>query len=133
MILLFLILVSFVNAYHQTDDLILKIISECEKTPELTYYMHEDIPVIDWRKDLSPDILWTFNEHARELITAELALEMIMELKYIKPERRVTIVPVVNVWGRKHVEKGNPCQRTNVNGVDTNRNYPQKIIHKYKN
>ena len=83
MLLLFLFLISFANAYHQTDELILKIISECDNTPELSYYIHEDIPVIEWRKDLSPDILWAFNEHAREIITAELALEMIMELKSV--------------------------------------------------
>ena len=132
MLLLFLLFVTFANAYHQTDELILKIITECDNTPELSYYMHEDIPIIEWRKDLSPDILWAFNEHAREIITGELALEMIMELKYIKPDRRVTIVPVVNVWGRKHVEKGNPCQRKNENGVDTNRKYTQKISHSYR-
>lgn len=131
MFLLVFLFISCVHSYHQTDELITKIISECDSTPELSYYMHEDIPVVEWRKDLKPDILWTFNEHARERITAELALEMIQDLKNINPQRRVTIVPVVNVWGRKEVEKGRSCQRKNQNGVDTNRNYPQKIKYHY--
>jgi predicted deacylase len=87
--------------------------------------------VVDWKKEKPRDIVWAFNEHARELITGELALEMIQELKHLNPNRRITIIPVVNVWGRKRVEQGYTCQRKNKNGVDTNRNYPQKVKHHY--
>ena len=56
---------------------------------------------------------------------------MIVQLKHLRPNRRVTILPVINVWGRKMVEAGKICQRKNKRGVDTNRNYPQKVHHVY--
>ena len=44
---------------------------------------------------------------------------MIQSLKEVKPNVRITIVPVVNVWGRKRVDNGDRCLRKNKNGVDT--------------
>jgi len=128
---LLLLLIPLTSAYHQTDDILQLIKTECDTTPELSYYMHDDILVVDWKKNLEPGVLWAFNEHARERITAELALEMILNLKEMNPPGRVTIIPIVNVWGRKQVEGGKRCQRKNKNGVDTNRNYPQKVPHHY--
>jgi hypothetical protein len=91
---------------------------------------HDDILIVDWRPDLPRDTLLVFNEHARERVTGELALEVIDRLTQWNPNRRVTIIPILNVWGRKHVEAGYPCTRKNENGVDPNRNY-QMVEHKY--
>lgn len=129
--LLLLLLLPTINAYHATDKLLDMIKQECHDVSNLSYYMYDDILVVDWNKQLQKDIVWAFNEHARERITGELALEMIQSLKDLNVSRRITMVPVVNVWGRKQVEKGKRCQRKNKNGVDTNRNYPQKVPHHY--
>lgn len=130
-ILLLLFLPLVFGKYHTTNKLLSLIKHECKVQPRLTCDMCGDMLVVDWNKEKPRDIVWTFNEHARERITAELALEMVKELKNIKTDRRITIVPVVNVWGRKHVENGYSCQRKNKNGVDTNRNYPQRVRHHY--
>lgn len=127
-ILLFLPLAS---CYHSTDSILRIIQTECTMVKELSCDMQGDILVVDWKKHQPRGVVWAFNEHAREKITAELALEMIQELKHIRPDTRVTIVPIVNAWGRRQVESGKHCQRKNKNGVDTNRNYPQKMIHHY--
>ena len=68
--------------------------------------MEGDILIVDWKKNQPKNVVWAFNEHARERITGELALEMIQSLKKVKPGVRITIVPVVNVWGRKRVDNG---------------------------
>jgi hypothetical protein len=82
--------------------------------------MSNDIPVVDINAHLPYDILIVCNEHARELITAELCLQYISN---IETDRRVTVIPVLNVWGRKQAETDRPCLRKNENGVDTNRNF----------
>jgi len=130
-VLYLLLYLHCIYAYHTTDNLLAKIRHECDVVPELSCVSHGDILVVDWKKEKPRDIVWAFNEHAREKITGELALEMVRGLKYLRPERRITIVPIVNVWGRKQVEQGKTCQRKNRNGVDTNRNYPQKRVHHY--
>jgi hypothetical protein len=91
------------------------------------------ILVVDWLKDERPnrDEFWVFNEHARERITGELALEIIQSLHILKPMKRITIIPVLNVWGRQKVEEGDTCLRKNSNGVDTNRNYQINTKHHY--
>ena len=130
-ILLLLFLPFVFGKYHKTDELLSLVRHECKVQADLSCNMCGDMLVVDWKEEKPRDIVLTFNEHARELITAELALKYIQELKTIQPERRITIVPVVNVWGRKHVEAGYSCQRKNKNGVDTNRNYPQRLLHHY--
>ena len=131
-VVIILLFIPFATSmYHTTDDLLDKISNECELVPELTCDMQGDILVVDWKKDQPRGVVWAFNEHARERITGELALEMILELKRLKPQTRITVIPVVNVWGRKMVEAGKKCQRKNKNGVDTNRNYPPKRVHHY--
>lgn len=102
--------------------------------PQLSCRMHNDILVVDWNKNLKDksDVLLVFNEHARERITGEVALHVINKLQTWKPDKRVTIIPVLNVWGRKYVEAGHPCQRKNSRGVDTNRNYQMRAnTHAY--
>tara|TARA_B100000676_G_C18039939_1_gene824251 strand:+ start:682 stop:1395 length:714 start_codon:yes stop_codon:yes gene_type:complete len=91
--------------------------------------MHDDILVVDWLPNESVDTLWVFNEHARERITGELALDVVEQIIRVQPEKRVTIIPVLNVWGRVQVEHGDSCRRKNRNEVDTNRNYQLKRHH----
>ena len=130
-ILLLLFLPLVFGKYHRTDELLTLIRHECKVQTDLACRMCGDMLVVDWKEQKPRDIVLTFNEHARERITAELALKFIQELKHTNPERRITIVPIVNVWGRKHVENGYSCQRKNKNDVDTNRNYPQRMLHHY--
>lgn len=115
--------------YHTTTQILSRIQPFCVD-PILTCTYHDDILVVDFNKNKEPDMLWSFNEHARERITAEIALYTIEALITHRPTKRITIIPVVNVWGRKQVDTGNVCLRKNQNGVDTNRNY-QLFPHPY--
>lgn len=121
--------------YHKTETLLTHIKLKCAHIPQLSCHTKDGILVVDWNKNIADksSVLLVFNEHARERITAELALHVINKLSLWRPKTRVTIVPVLNVWGRKKVEAGNPCIRKNENGVDTNRNYQMRgvNIHKY--
>jgi len=96
--------------------------------------MHDDVLVVEWNAHLPKHTLMVFNEHARELVTGELALQVIMQLSRWKPAHRVTIIPVLNVWGRRYVEAGHPCQRKTERGIDPNRNYQIRGFneHRYK-
>mmetsp|Transcript_105861 Transcript_105861/g.297653 ORF Transcript_105861/g.297653 Transcript_105861/m.297653 type:complete len:399 (+) Transcript_105861:81-1277(+) len=73
------------------------------------------------------------NEHARELITAEVALRFIedacaddSELLSLLSHVRITVVPIVNLRGREQVENGATCLRSTVDEgeglIDLNRN-----------
>jgi len=74
-----------------------------------------------------------FGEHAREIISPESALNFARTLCGQGPDaeraRKVldtvsfTIVPNANPLGRKQVEEGYYCKRTNEDGVDLNRNF----------
>ena len=128
-VVLFIFLLATAHAYHTTEDLLARVENECKRVDDLSCTWEGDMLVVDWKKYRPRDVLWTFNEHARERITGELALAYILRLKDIRPLRRITIIPVVNVWGRKQVEHSEPCRRKNKNEVDTNRNYPVKRHH----
>jgi hypothetical protein len=132
-LILLLIVSPVVSLYHNTDTILKMVKLQCMVNPNLTCEWHDDILVVDWLKEQYPqrDELWTFNEHAREVVTAELAIDIIMKLPTMKPNKRITIIPVLNVWGRKQVDKGEKCLRKNENGVDTNRNYQIKDKHHY--
>ena len=119
------------SLYHHTDHILDRIQFNCVFIKDLSCEWKNDILVVDWLKDQPRDQLWVFNEHARERITAEVALNVIQSLNSFKPEKRITIIPILNIWGRKEVEKGNTCLRKNSNGVDTNRNYQIKEKHHY--
>ena len=123
------LLLHVASAYHATDELLTRVQDECKHVEQLSCAWQDDMLVVDWNKHKPRDVLWTFNEHARERVTGELALTMIQRLKDMRPTRRITIIPIVNVWGRKRVEAGLTCRRTNRNGVDTNRNYPVQRHH----
>ena len=79
-----------------------------------------------------------FGEHSRELISAELALRFVKKLckgnrrgalplnkavRQVLSAYEIQIFPNINVDGRKLVEQGHYCHRTNKRGVDLNRNW----------
>lgn len=75
-----------------------------------------------------------FGEHARELISPESAVGLVRSLCGTGPQADIgrrtlskgvefVIVPNANPRGRKIVEEGYYCKRTNENGVDLNRNW----------
>ncbi|KAF5803957.1 putative carboxypeptidase A2 [Helianthus annuus] len=82
-------------------------------------------------------ILLSFGQHARELITTELALRILsilseeqflpkvdpLLLKKTLEKIVIKVVPVENLNGRKKVEEGDLCERRNGRGVDLNRNW----------
>ena len=114
------------STYHNTEDLFAKI----ETLPNINITWEDDIMVATINAHLPHDVVWIFNEHARERITSEIALEVLENAKNIT-SRRVTVIPVLNVWGRKKVDKGQLCLRKNKHGVDTNRNFQTKQRHHY--
>jgi len=128
-LLLQLVSVSSID-YHATDSVLKTMVSYCSDS-HLSCSWHDDILVLDWNPHRDPDQLWVFNEHARERITAEIALGAVKDLLITRPNKRITIIPVLNVWGRKQVDSGRKCLRKNRNGVDTNRNYQLYDKHPY--
>jgi hypothetical protein len=119
------------KSYHSTDTLLTRIKLKCAAVPQLSCHMKDDILIVDWNKNIAnkSDVLLVFNEHARERITGEVALKVIHKLRKWQPKKRVTIIPVLNVWGRKRVEAGHPCQRKNERAVDINRNYQMRRVN----
>ncbi|KAL4580227.1 hypothetical protein LXL04_016412 [Taraxacum kok-saghyz] len=82
-------------------------------------------------------ILLSFGQHARELITSEVALKMLYRLseEQTLPKRNpvllnrtlqnliIKVVPIENLNGCAKVEAGEICERRNGRGVDLNRNW----------
>lgn len=130
----FFLLFTVAEKYHTTDTLLTRIKLKCATVPQLSCHVENGILVVDWNKQVSnkSNALLVFNEHARERITGELALKVIHKLRKWKPKQRVTIIPVLNTWGRRKVEAGTPCVRKNRMGVDTNRNYQMRGINMHK-
>ncbi len=119
---------TVVNAYNSTHSIFQQIEHLCQH-PSMTCHYDDEILLVEWNKHKTKNVVWNFNEHGRELITGELALHMIYQLPKFNPSKRITIIPVLNVWGRTksfHV----PCQRKNKNGVDINRNFWTPKNHK---
>jgi hypothetical protein len=92
---------------------------------------------LDGEVDGKLRILLNFGEHARELVTSELALRVLSmlggernitvgdrgRLARVLPHTVMKIIPMENVNGRRKVEAGDLCERKNGRGVDTNRNW----------
>lgn len=78
---------------------------------------------------------YVFGEHARELISPESALHFLRVLcgggdetdqflaRQALEDTAFVIIPNANPLGRKQVEMGEYCKRTNEHGVDLNRNW----------
>mmetsp|Transcript_105742 Transcript_105742/g.341075 ORF Transcript_105742/g.341075 Transcript_105742/m.341075 type:complete len:432 (+) Transcript_105742:101-1396(+) len=80
--------------------------------------------------------LFVFGEHAREVVTSEAALTLVQALcgqgqasQHASPvldSAEFVLVPNANPLGRKLVERGYYCKRTNEDGVDLNRNWSEE-------
>mmetsp|Transcript_31588 Transcript_31588/g.61033 ORF Transcript_31588/g.61033 Transcript_31588/m.61033 type:complete len:379 (+) Transcript_31588:1-1137(+) len=81
-------------------------------------------------------VLLYFGEHSREMISPESALDFARHLCYEKEDTAeqaksllmkatIRMVPIVNHDGRKLVESGDFCHRTNAHNVDLNRNWDE--------
>ncbi|XP_050366654.1 inactive metallocarboxypeptidase ecm14 isoform X2 [Argentina anserina] len=82
-------------------------------------------------------ILLSFGQHGRELITSEVALQILLilskekflpnldqaSLDQILDNLVIKVVPMENLNGRRLVESGDLCERRNGRGVDLNRNW----------
>ncbi|KAJ4770592.1 Zn-dependent exopeptidases superfamily protein [Rhynchospora pubera] len=82
-------------------------------------------------------ILLSFGQHGRELITTEVALQLLhifvgersvpyldsQSIENILDNFIIKVVPMENLNGRKLVEAGDSCDRRNGRGVDLNRNW----------
>lgn len=121
LVLMLMVLSLAHGRYHFTDELLNEVKTQCHGP--LKCRVEDNRLVVDWKTNSDKRVLLLFNEHARERVTGELALEVIRHLHEWNPQISVTIIPVFNAWGRRQVEQGNPCLRKNENGVDPNRNY----------
>ena len=88
-------------------------------------------------------IFYLFGEHARELVSPETALELMNDLCSHSPTTATKsalsqsifrIIPNGNPGARKLVESGQYCVRSNLNGVDLNRNWdanwrPEPVVN----
>ena len=146
------------DLYTNTEDIYKKLDKLTEKCPSILYkktYIEEKTNntmkyyIINYKKNQkkNPTIsLLLFGEHSRELISSELGIYIIENLcsienkkfqskyskktlKSILSENKIILIPLVNEYGRKIIEKDiNHCQRNNENDVDLNRNYPLNWI-----
>ncbi|KAK8585231.1 hypothetical protein V6N13_139166 [Hibiscus sabdariffa] len=141
------------DLYHSCTDLIEKINSLVHRHPEKltvetlksgTEGYNADVTVVTYgqSRKQSDDrfkirILLGFGQHSRELITPELALQIVsilseeqflpgMDLASLNGTLEnlvIKLVPLENLNGRKLVEAGELCERRNGRGVDLNRNW----------
>ena len=126
-------MVCVVSAYNTTQDIFRSIEQVCTRHKKFKCRYENEILVVDWNYDMEKNVVWNFNEHARELITGELALHMIHQLPALNPLKRITMIPILNVWGRTKAMGSAPCQRKNKHGIDTNRNFwTPTNHHKYR-
>lgn len=80
--------------------------------------------------------MFVFGEHARELVSPESSLDLLRTLcgqgsgssraSSLLDKVEFTIVPNANPLGRKKVEEGYYCKRTNEDNVDLNRNWGEE-------
>ncbi|KAK9810511.1 hypothetical protein WJX72_012011 [[Myrmecia] bisecta] len=157
------------DTYHKTADLLETLKASADKLPSLVKYEEvvdpesdstlplftvTDFPSGTESKEL---ILLVGGEHARELITSEIAFWLIQLLAQQAPGLEswpaasqvqqlgksaplgkwgaallkkcvFKVLPVVNIAGRKAVEAGNTCLRKTLSGVDLNRNWPYRWV-----
>jgi len=115
-------------------------------------------------------ILYNFGEHGREIISSEIALNILQHLdtldaaiaidsamlnaaaatdptaaanarreldaarakavisprylSFLFSHASLTLIPLLNVWSHRRVERGQLCERKNEHGIDLNRNWP---------
>ena len=113
--------------YHSTEEIQTQIQYLCHKYAHV--HCRSDSSVFVQASHLSAKVnMFVFGEHARELISSEIALHLLLNLSSSPPvETSYIILPIANSWGRKKAEKDQTCLRTNEHGVDLNRNFPTRM------
>ncbi|KAL8150043.1 uncharacterized protein LOC141709075 [Apium graveolens] len=141
------------DLYHQSDALLEEIKGLVDRHPDKLSMetlngknrgYEADVKVVTYCQNREETdekskfrILISFGQHARELITTEVALRVISILseEQFLPKMDqfllnrtlekliIKVVPMENVNGRKLVEDGDLCERRNGRGVDLNRNW----------
>ena len=78
-LILFIFLCNWTSAttYHKTEE----IFNIFETLPDVNISYYKDIMVVDVNTHLPRDVLIVANEHARERITAEVALYFLKSIK----------------------------------------------------
>lgn len=139
--------------YHRTNALLLEVDALVDRHPSIMrrdvmeaavdgYSTEMSVVTVspggwDGKFDDKLRVLLNFGEHARELVSSELALRFLSMLggehnitsgdraglARILPLTVMKIIPMENVNGRLKVEAGDLCERKNGRGVDTNRNW----------
>ena len=125
--------------YHSTNDIharVARLKSNCGAPISVTSQACGEncqIDVVDiGNPSNSRKVFLLFGEHARELISPETALAVMEDLCARNPSRltatalshsQFRIIPNGNPAARRLVEGGEYCMRSNVNGVDLNRNW----------
>lgn len=133
--------------YHRMDSLLAEVDALVSRHPSIMRGALPESEVDGYSTSMrvvtiSPDgsfedshklrVLLNFGEHARELVSSELALQFLSMLAgerngtNILPRLEHTVIKVIpmeNVQGRVKVEAGDLCERKNGRGVDTNRNW----------
>ena len=81
-------------------------------------------------------VLVVCGQHARELVTSELCLDLLYEVLFAsEPGMAWHFLPVMNPAGRERVERDvarEGCWRGNAGGVDLNRNFPSWVDDEHK-
>jgi len=125
--------------YHSGDEIkqeLSDVSTRCGADMEITPG-GADLDVIRIKKketSTGTKAVLVFGEHARELISPESALDFVKNLcgdgassemarQTLDKGVEFVIVPNANPKGRKQVEDGYYCKRTNEDGVDLNRNW----------
>ena len=126
---------SFYHTTQQIDEELGQIAPLCLPSVNITIHSSKEIPLLkffditsstDNKKD---NVFILAGEHAREIISPELAYHFIIALckdkdySELLKENNFRIIVNANPNGREKVEKGDYCVRTNDNNVDLNRNW----------
>ena len=139
-ILLFIHVTAFERSslYHTTqqiDEELSEISSHCLPYVNISIHSSSEIPLLKYfditssTENTKDNVFLLAGEHAREMISPELAYHFIISLckdkdySELLKKNNFRIIVNANPNGRKKVEEGDYCIRTNDNDVDLNRNW----------
>ena len=142
-----------VQRYHTTEEILYDTMNNNELNPFYSYFdlspeIEDDrrLKIIGYGPiepplDIPIRVMVVCGQHGRERISPEICYNLIRLIQrnifdevLTDHTERVTlnkigiwVVPIANPWARMYVEthpEDGQCRRTNVNGVDLNRNFP---------
>lgn len=129
---------SFYHTTLQIDEELNNIHQNCLPNVNISIHSSSEIPLLKYYditssgKNNKDNIFLLAGEHAREMISPELAYHFIKALckdksyNELLKDNNFRIIVNANPNGRQKVEKGEYCYRTNANDVDLNRNWGYK-------